>query len=139
MKCEFIIPGPPMGKGRPRVTKQGHAFTPEKTVVYENLVKVEYQRQCGERFPDEAQLNVQILAYYAIPKSVSKKKRQAMLNHIIRPKKKPDGDNIIKIVCDSLNDIAYHDDAQVVDFVCRKFYSAFPRVEVTIEGAAPEY
>ena len=38
--AELTIPGEPVGKGRPRFTKNGHSFTPEKTVNYENLVKL---------------------------------------------------------------------------------------------------
>ena len=53
----------------------------------------------------------------------------------IRPMKKPDFDNFGKIVCDSLNDIAYHDDAQIVDAQVRKFFSDDPRVVVTIQEA----
>ena len=53
----------------------------------------------------------------------------------IRPTKKPDFDNIGKIVCDSLNKRAYNDDAQVVDAQVRKFYSRNPRVVVTIQEA----
>ena len=37
---------------------------------------------------------------------------------------------------DSLNEIAYHDDVQVVDCQVRKFYSDNPRVVVTIQEAA---
>lgn len=55
-----------------------------------------------------------------------------MLEHKIRPTKKPDWDNVGKIICDSLNNIAYHDDNQVVDAQVRKFFSENPRVEVTI-------
>ena len=42
-------------------------------------------------------------------------------------------DNVVKIVADSLNQIAYRDDTQIVDCQCRKFYSDNPRVEVTIK------
>ena len=142
MKYEFTIPGNPAGKGRPRFsTIAGHvqARSPEQTVLYENLVRTQYQEQCGAQFPDDAEIDVRIMAYYQVPKSVSKKKRLAMLHHSIRPTKKPDTDNIAKIICDSLNGIAYRDDAQVVDLMCRKFYSETPRVVVTIEGAAPKY
>ena len=59
-----------------------------------------------------------------------------MLKHIIRPKKKPDVDNVAKIILDALNKEAYYDDAQVVDFQLRKFYSDNPRVVVTIQEAA---
>ncbi len=79
-------------------------------------------------------LDVRIIAYYEIPKSTSKKKRREMLEHRIRPTKKPDWDNIGKIVCDSLNLVAYHDDSAVVDAQVRKFYSETPRVDVMIKG-----
>lgn len=134
MQVMFKVYGQPTGKGRPRFSKKtGVAFTPKETVNYENLVRMEYTRQCeGRRFPDDAMLDLRIKAYYSIPKSASKKKKEQMILGIIRPIKKPDMDNIIKIIADSLNQIAYRDDAQIVDNQCRKFYSEKPRVEVKI-------
>lgn len=135
MRTEFCIYGEPQGKGRPRFSTYGGKVTtrtPDKTVLYENLVVTEYRSQSGKRFPDDAMLDVRIIAYYGIPKSASKKKRQAMLDKQIRPTKKPDFDNIGKVICDSLNGIAYHDDAQIVDSQVRKFYSDTPRVVVSI-------
>lgn len=133
-KAKFIVYGEPKGKGRPRFnTKTGHAITPKDTVNYETLVHMEYLEQCDEfRFPDDAMLDMRIKAYYSIPKSASKKKRVAMLTGEIRPTKKPDMDNVVKIIADSLNQVAYRDDTQIVDCQCRKFYSDKPRVEVTI-------
>ena len=117
MKVKFVVLGEPQGKGRPRFSKVGNHVqtrTPDETLIYENLIRSEYQRQCGSaRFQDEAQLDVRILAFYPVPTSVSKKKRRMMLDHEIRPGKKPDWDNIGKVVTDSLNQIAYRDDAQV--------------------------
>ena len=83
-------------------------------------------------------LDVRVMAYYTIPKSISKKKRQAMLDHKVRPTKKPDFDNIGKVICDSLNGIAYRDDAQIVDAQVRKFYSDTPRVVVIITDIPDE-
>ena len=88
-------------------------------------------------FPDNAMLDVRIIAYYDIPKSTSKRKRKEMLEHKIRPAKKPDWDNVGKIICDSLNLVAYHDDSAVVDAQVRKFYSENPRVDVTIRIIGP--
>ena len=34
-KVEIELSGQPVGKGRPRFTKTGHAYTPEKTKEYE--------------------------------------------------------------------------------------------------------
>ena len=139
-KVKFTVLGEPKGKGRPRFSTQtGRAFTPKQTVNYETLVHTEYMVQCkGFRFPDDAMLDVRVIAYYSIPKSVSKKKRQAMLDHKIRPTKKPDFDNIGKVICDALNEIAYRDDAQIVDAQVRKFYSDRPRVVVTIRECGGE-
>ncbi len=134
MEVKFTVLGMPTAKGRPRMTRQGHTYTPQKTVMYENLVRLEYQRQCGSfQFGRDALLDVRMIAYYPIPKSVSQKKRQMMADHRIRPMKRPDVDNVCKSILDSLNQIAYHDDAQVVDCQVRKFYGDTPKVVVTIE------
>ena len=137
----FSIPGQPMGKQRPRVVHNGsfsQAFTPKETVSYENLVRVMYREAArGKRFTDEDMLDVRIIVYYGIPKSTSKKKRKMMLEHKIRPTKKPDWDNVGKIICDSLNMVAYHDDSSIVDAQVRKFYSENPRVDVTIRRIDP--
>ena len=130
----FTIPGEPAGKGRPRFRKEGFPYTPDSTVRYESLVKTEYWAQCGAvKFPDDAMLDMWILAYYSIPRSKSNKQKDMMRRGEIRPAKKPDADNVIKIVADSLNHVAYRDDTQIVDCQVHKFYSDNPRVEVFIK------
>ena len=137
MEIRFSVPGEPRGKQRPRVVNRGgfsKAYTPKETLAYENMVKWCYEQEAkGYKFPDDAMLDVRILAYYTIPKSVSKKKRQQMVDRVIRPTKKPDCDNVVKLVCDALNALAYHDDAAVVDCQVRKFYSENPRLDVIIK------
>jgi Holliday junction resolvase RusA-like endonuclease len=134
----FTIHGEPQGKGRPKFSKRGNIAitrTPEKTVIYENLVRMEYQRQCGNfRFDDDDQLCMTVNAYYAIPKSASKAKKQAMLNGKTLPTKKPDADNVLKVIADSLNQIAYRDDAQIVRAIINKRYALTPCVCVEIES-----
>lgn len=139
MKIKFTILGEPQGKGRPRfanINGKTITRTPDETVIYENLVVTEYRRQCGTvRFPDTTPIDLRIRAYYSIPASASKKKQKQMEDGQIRPTKKPDWDNIGKIIADSLNQIAYRDDTQIVDAQVRKFYSNNPRVEVTMQDA----
>ena len=133
MVVEFTIHGEAKGKGRPRFTKQGRTYTPEATANYENFVKIEYINQCKEdRFEKGVELAMEITAYFGIPESKPKKQKQLMRDGVIRPTKKPDMDNIIKIIADSLNGIAYYDDSQIVDTTIRKFYSDEPRVVVKI-------
>lgn len=132
----FVVEGEPVSKGRPRfsvVNGHVHTRTPDKTVIYENLVKLSYRDECKEPMYEQGvPLVVQISAYYAIPKSTSNKKRQEMLFEKIRPTKKPDIDNLCKVIMDSLNQIAYYDDSQVVKAVVSKYYSDKPRVHVQI-------
>lgn len=134
----FTVPGDPVGKGRPRVVRRGGAvrtYTPEKTATYENLVRLEYERQCGDVTLADAPVEMRITAYYAIAKSDSKKMRQAKLDGQIRPMKKPDLSNVIKSIEDGLNGIAYYDDAQIVMITAEKHYDTIPRVVVEIVEA----
>lgn len=138
MTVNFVILGEPKGKGRPKFSKRGNYVTtrtPDETVIYENLVRTEYALQNPNvKFDDDIQLRVRVNAFYAIPKSASNKKRISMNGGETRPIKKPDADNILKVVCDALNNIAYRDDAQIVEALVCKYYSEQPRVEVTIRN-----
>lgn len=135
MTVKFTVPGEPKGKGRPRFTKSGHAYTPQSTRDYEEFIKLAYiQKYKDFKFADKEMLDMRIFAFFSIPKSASKKKRADMLSGELRPAKKPDMDNILKIAADALNKIAYHDDAQIVEAMTRKFYSDNPRVEVLIKN-----
>lgn len=137
MIIKFTVPGKPFGKQRPRVAVRGsfaRAYTPKETVNYENLVKICYQQESqGYAFPDDTPLRIDITAYHEIPKSTSKRKREQMIHGDILPTKKPDFDNISKVICDSLNNIAYRDDSSIVKAVVCKKYAALPRVEVIIQ------
>lgn len=128
----FTIPGEPQGKARAR-TGKGFAYTPEKTVLYENLIKTMFMQ--SKRPPIEGNdkaIQMRIKAHYGVPKSDSKPIRNAKLCHEIRPTKKPDIDNLCKVVADALNGLAYHDDTQIVNVEVSKWYSENPRVEVWI-------
>lgn len=134
----FTVPGPPKGKARARTVRGrgGHtlSYTPEGTVLYENLIKTSYLQQPNNTiFNDGQPLKVVVQALYDIPKSYSKKKRQQMLAGEIRPTKKPDIDNIAKCILDALNKVAYRDDTQVIELVMKKAYAEIPRVEVEIQ------
>ncbi len=58
---------------------------------------------------------------YEIPKSYSKKKKKKLMNQGYPHK--PDVDNIAKAILDSLNGIAYKDDAQVTCATIFKKYA----------------
>lgn len=108
-------------------------YTPDKTVAYEELVRLRYKAASqGFRFADDAQLAMQITAFYPVPKSKSKRIKANMLAGAMRPTKKPDCDNVIKIICDALNELAYKDDAQIVVTQMSKYYGEVPKTLVKI-------
>ena len=134
-RCQFVIDGKIKGKGRPRFAKYGNfvkAYTPADTVSYENLIKLQYKICCGEWY-SEMPVKMKITAIHGITKSTSKKNRLKMLQGEILPVKKPDSDNICKVICDALNGIAYKDDTQVVELTVKKIYGEPERVIIEIE------
>lgn len=135
----FTVPGEPKGKARPRVTRSGHAFTPKGTQYYENTVKMCFTDEYPDHEPiAEKGIFAVINAGFAIPKSWSKKKREAALRGDIWPTKKPDADNIAKIILDPLNEIAYKDDSQIVGLCITKAYTTKPCVRVRLIYGEPD-
>lgn len=134
---KIIIPGVPVGKGRPKFSTFGgypKAYTPVKTVNYENLVKIAFQQTGEQPFERETQLRADITAFFPIPKSVSKKKREEMNRGLLMHTKKPDCDNIAKSILDALNGLAYYDDSQICELSVYKMYSDEPRAEIVINS-----
>ena len=74
-----------------------------------------------------------VVAFFPIPASATKRFRMECAHEDKPVVKKPDFDNIAKIICDALNEIAFKDDSQVYDCRVQKFYSETPRTVVTIE------
>ena len=136
MTFTFEIVGEPQGKGRPRFSTRGgfvKTYTPEKTASYENFVKLCYlNKYKGQKLDGE--IIAEIIAYFSIPKSFSKKKRLEAIEGKIKPTKKPDTDNIAKTILDSLNGIAFEDDKQVVALLVNKLYGEEAKVIVTLKN-----
>lgn len=134
MVCtKFIVPGIPRGKGRPRFHDFGRPYTPKATAHYEAWIAACYQEKYGIcKMPEDSFLDVEIKAFFSIPKSASRDRQEAMARGELLPSRKPDVDNIAKAVLDALNGVAYKDDARVVCCTCSKRYGDPARVEVSI-------
>lgn len=134
-EIKFIVPGEPQGKARPRFARVGdytRTYTPDKTVHYENLVKLFYQ-QMTDGIKLKGEIAAKIIGVFSIPKSVNKRKRELMLQGKILHTKKVDCDNLAKIILDSLNGIAYDDDKQICRLYVEKRYGEQPRVEIFLK------
>ena len=137
MRIEFDVPGEPRGKERHRTGKYG-IYTPSKTVKYEKEIQKNFRPKWLFKsvvpFSAKQPLAVVIKAYYKIPKTASKADRAKMQNNQLLPTKKPDADNIAKVVMDALNGVAWKDDAQVVYLRVMKFYAPDePYIHVILE------
>lgn len=122
----FSIPGKVTGKGRHRMTHTGRAYTPANTVEYEKFVRLCY----ADRPMLEGAFSLLIVASFAPPKSMSARKRCALLG--TPATKKPDIDNIEKIICDALNGVAYRDDAACALATIVKLWGETEGVWVTL-------
>lgn len=136
MKLEFTIPGKAVAKQSFRYTRDGCKYTDKEVKGYANWVRLCFKCAYPEHLPSmffEKPLKVHIQAFFEIPKSYSKKKRELAIAGKIRPTVKPDTDNISKNIKDALNGIAYPDDKQVVSETIEKFYDDSVYTIVSIE------
>ena len=136
MVVVFEVPGEPRGKGRPRFTRDGHPYTDSETRAYEKKIVAYYRQKLGGfRWPDAEFISVSVVAYYEIPKSATKAVAAAMREGKSLPSKKPDIDNVLKIVLDALNGVAYKDDSKVVSVSGKKIYSDTPKLVIEMKGS----
>lgn len=114
----IVISGDPVAKGRPRFAGK-RVYAPQKTKDYEKRI-LDAAMGC-EMITEPVFLTIR--AFF--PMSIAAAKR-GDCHHT----KRPDLDNIIKIVGDALNGIAWKDDSQIVGVMAEKSYSDFPRLEI---------
>lgn len=112
----FLVPGAPTGKGRPRFNRQtGRTYTPSKTQSAEARVR-EAWMQAGRLDLGDGPLEMHLVVVVARPGShfrVNGDLNAAGLR-ATEPTRTPDLDNVLKLVSDALNQLAYRDDRQVV-------------------------
>lgn len=134
MIYEFEVPGKVIGKGRPRLNSYtGVVYTPTKTKDYESMVEQYFLLKYPRFKTLEGRIKVSIIAYFSIPKATKKSDINEMLENNISPTKKPDIDNIVKAVLDSMNKFAFKDDNQITKLEVEKKYSLEDKVYVKIE------
>ena len=134
MIYEFEIPSKIIGKGRPRLNSYtGKIYTPTRTKDYEELVEQYFLLKYPRYKTLDGRIKMDIVAYFEVPKSTSKLVKTQMMENKISPTKKPDIDNIVKIILDAMNNIAFKDDTQITKISVEKKYSEIEKVFVRIE------
>lgn len=117
--AEFTVTGEPVSKSRARFTKRGSktfAYTPQKTLDGETAIKAAYLSATQKIGTDKD-------AAFAVRTHFFNGTRQ-----------RRDVDNMVKLVLDGLNEVAWPDDNQVLEIAARKSYvkKAEARTEVQV-------
>lgn len=99
------------------------------------MAEIEYEKK-PYHAEQHKPIIVKIKVYIPTLKSFSKIKLLRAIQGILRPVTKPDIDNYIKGILDSLNGLFWHDDGQIVEIHAGKYYSDMPRIEIEIEEVA---
>jgi len=127
MAITIKIPGVPVAKGRPRMTRSGHVYTPKKTLDAEYILAQAWRISGYPKF--QGPVKVRMLFRMPIPKSWSRKRREAAVG--VWHTKRPDIDNLIKII-DGLNELAWDDDSQIVVIEAIKIYEIEPETVIEV-------
>lgn len=133
---ELTFPLEPVPKGRPRFSvhyNHVQTHTPPKTKRFEQDVALLYIQSNSPKFEKGTPIEVSIEFGMTIPNSTTKKKKNDMLQGLIHHTVKPDLDNLTKAVLDGLNDVAWHDDSQIVELNVRKIYVEKPYIQISIK------
>ena len=134
MTYSFEIEGKIIGKERPRVNlNTGIVYTPNKTKDYENYIRQIFKIKYPNFEIITSRVSINIIAYIGISKSISKKNKEKMLNDEMSPIKKPDIDNIAKVILDALDGFVLQNDKQVTKMSVEKRYSDVEKLFVKIE------
>lgn len=132
---KLTIPIEPVEQARPRAVRmrQGvRMYDPAKVRNYKALLaSITKTKYSGE--PLSGPLEVNVVFYRSIQKSISKKEHVLRASGAHRPVVKPDVDNYVKSTFDGLTGVLWEDDNQIVDFHASKFYSDEPRVEIEVK------
>lgn len=112
-------------KGRPRMTRSGHAFTPKKTRDFERALQEELR-----------------FKYRGVPVQGPVR---LVVHFTFKPPKKParsypsigDLDNTIKAVSDAANQILYQDDSQITELTASKSYGAQDTISIELWALTP--
>jgi Holliday junction resolvase RusA-like endonuclease len=99
---DCFIPGDPIPKGRPRQNPNGgRSFTPARTRNAEFELREAFFMHLGRDFtPVECEVGVAVEFFCAT-------------------RRRTDGDNLLKLVTDSMNKLVIQDDAQILEWFAR--------------------
>lgn len=139
-RLAFKVLGDPKGKGRPRAVPfldakgepQVRMVTPADTRTDEAAVRSAFRLRYPDHRPWTGPVLLRFTAVFETPVSFNKALRDAAARGLLYAIKKPDKDNIEKLIVDALNGIAFADDQQVMGGGIKR-YGSPARLEISFE------
>lgn len=137
-RFELTIPGRPVADQRARVTRRG-TYKPDKCRHYKDRVFACWHKAGRPRVDCSNGLAVSGRFFVARPKSHYTSKGKLRTGAPVNLMVRPDLDNYVKLLLDSLNGLAWRDDSRIVSMTVSKGYvdSGDERAElmaVPVEG-----
>ena len=126
--------GVPVPKGRPRMARGGHVYTPQKTRDYEERIRMSTMVLMAGRKPTALPCIVHVGVFFEPPRSLSKKKRTELFETGAFHAIKPDLDNVLKAALDGIcgENMAILDDKQIIEICSYKTYAESARLTIDV-------
>lgn len=124
---DFSVHGTPKAQPRPRMTKTGHVYTPDSAKAWKEAV---WAKCLAHRKPIITQpVRLTVCFYFPIP--ASEQKREVPYPHT----KKPDIDNLVKAVMDSMTNAGVWMDDTIVYALCAEkwFYQDIAGARIKVD------
>lgn len=130
--------GEPKAQKRHRAaSNMSHFYDPSKS--FKVYVNESIRNELGHDFkPISTEIYFNTRFFMPYPKSTNRKNSVLMELGVIRPTKKPDIDNLTKLLYDALKSLLYTDDSLIIGNEAEKYYSCKPRVEMEIKFRLPK-
>lgn len=111
----FVVPGRPVGKQRPRKGKYGRFYTPKKTQNYEEYIALKYMSEYQKMivFGKDEKVYMGLMIYF-------------------EDNRRPDPNNVARLVADALEGYIYHNDKTVCQTFDYGFDKENPRIEIKV-------
>lgn len=119
----LTVPGPLQPKERPRVTRNGHVYTPRATADQEYAIRRAWADQVGQVMSGPVILTLVVERARPATHWTTKGDFSAVAKRELAPAARPDLDNYLKVVLDGLNGVAWRDDSAICGIECFKVWS----------------
>lgn len=140
-ECPMAMPRPRIANGR-AYYKNAKDIDAHKKAIKDAVMETTRAEGIDSNviYPKGTAVEITLIFFLPIPESTSKKKKMRMIFNSIKHTKKPDIDNLVKMVMDALTPKprkgdelgAWADDSQVVSLKAKKLYSENPHILIML-------